>query len=232
MRIMRIGDSLALAFFLICLAGTAQETITVTGTLTRAMAIGGESTGWSIQLDSEISIGGKQVQSVEVEAQGKNLEALNDKHVRATGKVSHRQGVERGDRIILAVSSIREIKAKAASGGGLNLANSEWVLKDLAGSEVMDSGRATLAFAEGGKVSGHGSCNRFFGTAKIEGQTIHFGPLGSTRMACAGAVMDQETKYLNALQAAERFEWKDPELVLYCKGYEKPLRFTRAAKPQ
>jgi heat shock protein HslJ len=227
---MRIGGQVALAFFWVCLAAAPQESITVTGTLTRAMAIGGESTGWSMQLDSETGVGGKQVQSIEVEAQGKNLDALNDKHVRATGKVSHLQGVERGDRIILAITSIREIKTKAASGVGLNLANSEWVLKDLAGSDVVDSGKATLAFAEGGKASGNGSCNRFFGTAQIEGQTIHFGPLGSTRMACEGALMDQETKYLNALQAAERFEWKDPELVVYCKGYEKPLRFRRAAK--
>ena len=116
---------------------------------------------------------------------------------------------------------------------GLKLADSKWVLKDLAGSEAIAGGKATLAFGEDGKVSGNGSCNRFFGTVKIEGETIHFGPLGSTRMACAAAaVMDQETKYLNALQAAERFEWKDPELVVYCKGYEKPLRFTRAMKPR
>ena len=45
--------------------------------------------------------------------------------------------------------------------------------------------------------------------------------------------MNQETKYLNALGAAERFEWKDPYLLIYCKGFEKPLRFTRMtpAKP-
>jgi hypothetical protein len=41
------------------------------------------------------------------------------------------------------------------------------------------------------------------------------------------AVMNQEMKYLNALQAAERFEWNDPYLLIYCKGFEKPLRFTR-----
>ena len=115
---------------------------------------------------------------------------------------------------------------------GLKLADSAWVLKDLVGSEAIAGGRATLAFSEDGKVSGNGSCNRFFGTVKVEGQTIHFGPLGSTRMACAGALMEQETKYLNALQAARRFEWKERELVLYCTGYEKPLRFTRAAKPR
>ncbi len=41
--------------------------------------------------------------------------------------------------------------------------------------------------------------------------------------------MNQESKYLEALQAAERFEWKDPYLLIYCKGFEKPLRFTRMA---
>jgi heat shock protein HslJ len=224
---MRIGGCIVLAFFLVCLAGSAQEPVTVTGTLTRAMAIGGESTGWSMQFDSEISVGGKPMHAIEVEAEGKNLDALNEKHVRVAGSVSHRQGVERGERTILAVSSIQEIKTKSGS-VGLNLSNSEWVLKDLAGSEVIEGVKATLAFAADGKASGNGSCNRFFGAAKIDGATIHFGPLGSTRMACAGPAMDQETKYLNALQAAERFEWKDPELMVYCKGYEKPLRFIRA----
>ena len=39
--------------------------------------------------------------------------------------------------------------------------------------------------------------------------------------------MKQETKYLAALQAAERFEWKDPYLLIYCKGMDKPLRFAQ-----
>jgi hypothetical protein len=65
---MRIGQVLAL--LCICFAATAQEQkITATGKLVRAMAIGGESTGWTIQLDSEIDIGGKQVHSIEVASQ-------------------------------------------------------------------------------------------------------------------------------------------------------------------
>jgi heat shock protein HslJ len=51
-------------------------------------------------------------------------------------------------------------------------------------------------------------------------------------MACPEAVMNQETKYLDALQAAERFEWKAPYLLIYCKGFEKPLRFTRMRAPK
>jgi heat shock protein HslJ len=114
-----------------------------------------------------------------------------------------------------------------------SLTGSEWLLEDLGGSGVIDNAQATLSFPEAGKVAGRGSCNRFFGPAQVSGDAVKMGPLGSTRMACAEAVMNQETKYLNALQAAERFEWKDLYLLIYCKGLEKPLRFTRmtAEKP-
>jgi heat shock protein HslJ len=225
---MRIGIGVTLALFYLCVVATPQETITVAGTLTRAMAIGGESTGWSVELDSETSIDGKPAHSVEVESSEiKKLETLENKHVRATGKITHRQGVETGSRTVLAVSSMREVKVKPPAAAAFHLANSEWLLKDLEGSEVLDNVQATLAFQETGKVSGNGSCNRFFGSAKINGNAIELGPLGATRMACPEAIMNQETKYLSALQAANRFEWKAPYLLLHCKGFEKPLRFTR-----
>ena len=92
---------------------------------------------------------------------------------------------------------------------------------------MLDQSQATLTFPEAGKVAGNGSCNRFFGTAEINGDAIKMAPLASSRMACSEGVMNQETKYLGALQAAERFEWKDPYLLIYCKGLEKPLRFTK-----
>jgi hypothetical protein len=76
------------------------------------MAIGGESTGWTIQLESEATIDEKQVSSIEVDypKTGK-LEKLDNKRVTATGTISHRQGVETGERPVLVVSSIKEAKA-------------------------------------------------------------------------------------------------------------------------
>ena len=49
-------------------------------------------------------------------------------------------------------------------------------------------------------------------------------------MACAEAVMNQETRYLKALQDAERFAFQGPCLLIYAKGIEKPLRFTHETK--
>lgn len=75
-----------------------------------------------------------------------------------------------------------------------------WLLEDLGGIGVLDGAQATLEFPDPGKAVGSGSCNRFFGPVQISGESIAFGPLGSTRMACVEAVMMQEGGYLKALQ--------------------------------
>jgi heat shock protein HslJ len=233
MRVSRLGTGLAI--LILCFFSQAeakQQKTTVTGTLTRVMAMGGESTGWAIQFDAETTIDGKQFHSVEVESHKlQKLERLENKHVTATGVLTHRQGVETGERTILVTSSMKEspagVSPASAQAGSFSLVGSEWQLEDLGGSGLMDNIQATLAFPEAGKVAGNGSCNRIFGPAEVHGDTIKLGPLASSRMACPEAVMNQETKYLQALQAAERFEWKDPYLLIYCKSFDKPLRFAR-----
>jgi heat shock protein HslJ len=86
--------------------------------------------------------------------------------------------------------------------------------------------KATLAFPEAGGAAGNASCNRFTGSAEISGNTIKFGRLASTRMACAdNPVSSQETEYLKALAAAKYFELRDSTLLIYAEGYDKPLRF-------
>ncbi len=101
------------------------------------------------------------------------------------------------------------------------------MLEDIGGAGVIDDARATLEFPERGKAAGRGSCNQFFGSVEITGPAIAFGPLGSTRMACAEAVMNQESRYLKALQDAERYSVEGSVLLVYAKGMEQPLRFTR-----
>jgi hypothetical protein len=93
------------------LAETKEEPIVVTGKLTRAMAIGGESTGWTIDFDAETTVAGKAVHSIEIAyAKTEKLEKLANQHVRAKGTIEHRQGVETGDRVVLEVSSIKAVK--------------------------------------------------------------------------------------------------------------------------
>ncbi len=100
-----------------------------------------------------------------------------------------------------------------------------WRLEDLAGTGVVDRAQATLEFSEEGKVSGKGSCNGFGGTVTVSGNALRFGPLVTTQMACVEAVMNQEQRYLAALQQAERFEIKESFLYIYATGLSQPLRF-------
>ena len=134
--------------------------------------------------------------------------------------------MEIGERTVLIISSIKEAQA-AVRVPAKSLVGSEWLLEDLGGLGVIDNIQATLTFPEASKVAGNASCNRFFSPAEMSGDAIKLGPLASSRMMCPEAVMNQEMKYMNALQTAEHFEWKDHYLLIYCKGFEKPLRFTR-----
>jgi heat shock protein HslJ len=114
----------------------------------------------------------------------------------------------------------------------ISLVGTDWQLEDLGGVGVLEHVEATLTFPEAGKAVGNASCNRFFGPVEISGDSIHFGPLASTRMACPDAVANQEAKYLKALEGAERFAREGPYLIIYCKGMDKPLRFTEVRAQQ
>ncbi len=119
---------------------------------------------------------------------------------------------------------------KTAAATQISLPGTEWVLTDLAGTPALPGGKATLAFPEAGRVAGNGSCNRFTGSVVISGDTLKMGPLASTRMACIdNDVSKQEDAYFKALNAATRYAYQDPYLLIYAEGFDKPLRFTRAA---
>ncbi len=111
-----------------------------------------------------------------------------------------------------------------------SLEGTSWRLEDLGGAGVIDNIEATLEFLAGGKVAGKGSCNRFFGTATISGPSLTIGGIGSTRMACPPALMDQESKYLAALGKSQRFQMQGTTLLINFGGGEKPLRFVRAGQ--
>jgi heat shock protein HslJ len=65
-------------------------------------------------------------------------------------------------------------------------------------------------------VTGRAGCNLYFGGARAEaGGTLAVGPLATTMMACSPqTVMEQETAYLAALQAAARYSVTGDELRL------------------
>lgn len=87
-----------------------------------------------------------------------------------------------------------------------DLTGVEWVAEDIAGEPVMDRVRSSLVFAEDGRLSGLAGCNRLSGSFSLSGDALEIGPLGLTRRGCPPAVMDQERRFVDALDGVERVE--------------------------
>jgi len=107
------------------------------------------------------------------------------------------------------------------------LVGSAWRLEDLAGTGTPERVEATLEFPEVGRVAGLASCNRFFGYFETSGASLTIARLGATKKLCPPSLMDQETKYLRALEGAERFAIQGTTLTVYSQGLDKPLRFVK-----
>ena len=126
------------------------------------------------------------------------------------------------------IELVRIRKAPAAPPSGAPyLVGTSWRLEDFPGTPVLDSAAPTLEFPAEGQAAGSASCNRFSGPVTVAGDSITFGPLAVTRMACPEAVMRQESAYLEALGKAERFRVEGPFLYIYISGREEPLRLLR-----
>jgi hypothetical protein len=116
MRMARASMGLILTLGCVCLHADESDPqkVTLVGTLHRAMAIGGESTGWMVQVDSETTIDGKPVSSIEVSdtRKPKQLEDFDNKRVKIAGKVVYRHGVETGVQSYIEISTIKAERDK------------------------------------------------------------------------------------------------------------------------
>ncbi len=81
---------------------------------------------------------------------------------------------------------------------------------------VIKDSTIVLEFGEDGRAGGSSGCNRYGGSYILQGATITFGELFSTRMACAdSAVMAQEQAYLAALRAATGYTYTGDWLTIH-----------------
>lgn len=116
-----------------------------------------------------------------------------------------------------------------AADGPPELAGTSWVAEDIDGRGVMDRLQSTISFESSLRIAGNAGCNRYFGNYTLAGPELELGPLGSTMMACPEAVMDQERRFLRALEKT-RVVRLDPETDLLYFSDEAGrdvLRFSR-----
>ena len=104
-----------------------------------------------------------------------------------------------------------------ATADSTRLVSTEWQLVDLlqqpaplgAGNKPVTL-RLTSADA---RVSGFGGCNRYAGSYAVRGDSLRFGPVLMTRMACTQG-NDLEVRYAAAIERVRRFRLADQHLEL------------------
>jgi heat shock protein HslJ len=127
---------------------------------------------------------------------------------------------------LAAVAIALGILMAGAGSEAAELTGTTWRAETIMGRPVVDDSASTVTFEADGRVQGRGGCNRYFGASTIEGERVSFGQLGSTRMACPPALMDQEARFFQALQTAERWTLDEHGLLLvYSGGADEPSRF-------
>jgi heat shock protein HslJ len=96
--------------------------------------------------------------------------------------------------------------AGCAGPGIPRLGTGDLVATDVNGVPIAGGRTLTLRLAGEGQASGNSGCNTFTATYQVRSrERIDFGPLASTRMACAADIMEQEARFLAILDAAESY---------------------------
>lgn len=106
------------------------------------------------------------------------------------------------------------------------LQGAEWVVEDIDGGGIIDRSRVTLNFGADGRLWGRASCNAYQGDYTLTGESLTLALSATTMMACAPALMDQESKVFALLARVHAFEL-DSTGALLLKIDDKPVLLAR-----
>jgi len=105
--------------------------------------------------------------------------------------------------LVIMLISCHESKAGATMHAAMGIEGTEWLLVEVSGIPVAPAAgerRPFLRFdAVKKQITGLAGCNNFFGGYKLDGSSLKFGPVGSTRMFCPDLEMGLETEFMKAL---------------------------------
>ena len=79
-----------------------------------------------------------------------------------------------------------------------------WTVTAINGKAPIATAEPTLEFADEGRLSGKGSCNRFVTGVTITGESLTISQAATTMMACPQPIMDQEALFLAILTGTAR----------------------------
>ena len=100
-----------------------------------------------------------------------------------------------------------------------------YILEWIGERPLIDSSHLTITLGEDGRAYGNGGCNHWFAPYTLEGEQLSFGKVGKTRKLCAPALMEQEKRFLQALETVERWDVSPVEQMRFWPAEGKPLRW-------
>jgi len=113
------------------------------------------------------------------------------------------------------LTSTTPVAASVEGGPPRDLTVREWVVERIDGRGVVDNSRTTLTFEPTGQIAGRAGCNRYTGAYQLQGAQFEVKGVATTRMICVPALMDQEARFLKALDAANTWRLQpDGSLLL------------------
>lgn len=100
-----------------------------------------------------------------------------------------------------------------------------YVLEWIGERPLIDNSHLTLTLGKDGRAYGNAGCNHWFASYRLDGDSISFGPPGSTRKLCAPALMEQEHRFLEAMGKVEHWDVSEVEQLQLWPAQGLPLRF-------
>jgi heat shock protein HslJ len=104
----------------------------------------------------------------------------------------------------------------------VSMIDTHWNLATLAGDAIrLPEGveNPYINLLEGDRISGFGGCNKLMGTVKMDGSSISFPGLGSSKMFCE-KTQALENSFMTALRATNSFKLDGDKLTLLDKSKE------------
>lgn len=123
--------------------------------------------------------------------------------------------------LLAAVSSCFEREGTAR-----DLAGTTWLVEDIGGRSVIDFAQTTIEFPEAGRISGNTGCNQYSAQIWFNGERYGIKGIAVTERACTAAVMDQEKRFLGALEHGQRMVVAGSFLRFYDADENSILRLT------
>ena len=125
---------------------------------------------------------------------------------------------------ILVLAGLAALSVAGCSVEPLTLQNEVTYIAEWIGDDpVVGRNPVSLTFSED-RAYGNAGCNHWFASYQLDGQTLRFSEIGSTRKMCAEHIMQQEQHFLELLSQIERWDVSKIDQLRFWPTEGAPLR--------